>query len=130
MRLRAAAKMWCPRGDSNPHDLSRYHLKVVRLPIPPPGQFPRLRAERDAKPDYCKGCEWKDASFSFVEDRHRVDPDDSAATPAPAVRHDVIGRDEARPDSRHQPPFFSPAGAGAADGGGAVVDGAAVAGAG
>gem|GEM_PF-4240909 len=28
---------WCPRGDSNPHDLRRYHLKVVRLPIPPPG---------------------------------------------------------------------------------------------
>src|SRR5690606_14960290 len=28
---------WCPRGDSNPYDLSRYHLKVMRLPIPPPG---------------------------------------------------------------------------------------------
>ena len=28
---------WCPRGDSNPHDFRRYHLKVVRLPIPPPG---------------------------------------------------------------------------------------------
>ncbi len=26
-----------PRGDSNPYDLRRYHLKVVRLPIPPPG---------------------------------------------------------------------------------------------
>ena len=31
------AHVWCPRGDSNPHDLRRYHLKVVRLPIPPPG---------------------------------------------------------------------------------------------
>src|SRR5687768_547164 len=30
-------QVWCPRGDSNPHDLRRYHLKVVRLPIPPPG---------------------------------------------------------------------------------------------
>src|SRR6185437_6175964 len=29
---------WCPRGDSNPYDLRRYHLKVVRLPVPPPGQ--------------------------------------------------------------------------------------------
>src|SRR6185312_4117429 len=28
---------WCPRGDSNPHGVTRYHLKVVRLPIPPPG---------------------------------------------------------------------------------------------
>src|SRR5690606_13253119 len=28
---------WCPRGDSNPYDSRRYHLKVVRLPIPPPG---------------------------------------------------------------------------------------------
>src|SRR5690606_34770918 len=37
---RAAARwsIWCPRGDSNPHDSRRYHLKVVRLPIPPPGQ--------------------------------------------------------------------------------------------
>ena len=30
-------QIWCPKGDSNPHDLSRYHLKVVRLPIPPSG---------------------------------------------------------------------------------------------
>src|SRR3546814_18270005 len=35
---RTARMCWCPRGDSNPHDLSRYHLKVVRLPIPPPRQ--------------------------------------------------------------------------------------------
>src|SRR3546814_7938086 len=34
----ALSYIWCPRGDSNPHDRSRYHLKVVRLPIPPPGQ--------------------------------------------------------------------------------------------
>src|SRR6185369_1988670 len=37
--------LWCPRGDSNPHTLRRYHLKVVRLPIPPPGLiFPNLPA--------------------------------------------------------------------------------------
>ena len=36
-------------GDSNPYDLSRYHLKVVRLPIPPPGQVMRL-----APPQHCK----------------------------------------------------------------------------
>src|SRR5690606_4334390 len=35
---RAAWMCWCPRGDSNPYDSRRYHLKVVRLPIPPPGQ--------------------------------------------------------------------------------------------
>src|SRR5262249_36759412 len=29
---------WCPREDSNLHACRRYHLKVVRLPIPPPGQ--------------------------------------------------------------------------------------------
>jgi hypothetical protein len=28
---------WCPKEDSNLHDLRRYHLKVVRLPIPPSG---------------------------------------------------------------------------------------------
>ena len=28
---------WCPGGDSNPHALRRYHLKVVSLPISPPG---------------------------------------------------------------------------------------------
>src|SRR5690606_12560267 len=38
-RLFSALLEWCPRGDSNPYDLSRYHLKVVRLPIPPPGHM-------------------------------------------------------------------------------------------
>src|SRR5690606_6439174 len=38
--------VWCPRGDSNPHDRSRYHLKVVRLPIPPPGQVLHLPPDR------------------------------------------------------------------------------------
>lgn len=28
--------MFCEGGDSNPHELPRYHLKVVRLPVPPP----------------------------------------------------------------------------------------------
>ena len=36
---KALVREWCPGGDSNPHGLPRYHLKVVRLPIPPPGQF-------------------------------------------------------------------------------------------
>ena len=45
----AGFRKWCPRGDSNPYDLSRYHLKVVRLPIPPPGQVMRL-----APPQHCK----------------------------------------------------------------------------
>ena len=37
---------WCPRGDSNPYDLRRYHLKVVRLPVPPPGQVCCLVLDR------------------------------------------------------------------------------------
>jgi hypothetical protein len=32
-----AAKLQCPGQDLNLHELPRYHLKVVRLPIPPPG---------------------------------------------------------------------------------------------
>jgi hypothetical protein len=28
-------KKWCGQEDSNLHGLPRYHLKVVRLPIPP-----------------------------------------------------------------------------------------------
>ncbi len=28
----------CPGQDLNLHELPRYHLKVVRLPIPPPGR--------------------------------------------------------------------------------------------
>ncbi len=32
---------WCPREDSNLHALRRYHLKVVRLPISPPGHIAR-----------------------------------------------------------------------------------------
>ena len=27
--------LFCERGDSNPHRLPHYHLKVARLPIPP-----------------------------------------------------------------------------------------------
>jgi hypothetical protein len=30
-----ASKTWCGRKDSNLHEFPRYHLKVVRLPIPP-----------------------------------------------------------------------------------------------
>src|SRR5690349_13726078 len=37
-RMKPPLRYWCPRGDSNPHASRRYHLKVVRLPIPPPGQ--------------------------------------------------------------------------------------------
>ncbi len=29
--------IWCPGGDLNSHELPHYHLKVARLPIPPPG---------------------------------------------------------------------------------------------
>ncbi len=29
------AKVWCERGDSNPHGLPRQILSLVRLPIPP-----------------------------------------------------------------------------------------------
>ena len=32
---RATFAVWCGREDSNLHALRRYHLKVVRLPIPP-----------------------------------------------------------------------------------------------
>jgi hypothetical protein len=35
---RPETRCWCPKEDSNLHDRSRYHLKVVRLPIPPSGQ--------------------------------------------------------------------------------------------
>lgn len=39
---------WCRRGDSNSHDFRRYHLKVVRLPIPPRRQGARILAIRFA----------------------------------------------------------------------------------
>src|SRR5205085_5068982 len=31
----------CPGQDLNLHELPRYHLKVVRLPVPPPGRVSR-----------------------------------------------------------------------------------------
>ena len=44
LRKRASALLsklvlsnWCPGGDSNSHAIQRYHLKIVCLPIPPPG---------------------------------------------------------------------------------------------
>ena len=36
----------CPGGDSNPHASRRYHLKVVSLPISPPGHRPAIAARR------------------------------------------------------------------------------------
>src|SRR3954454_11930620 len=37
-RPSAGRLMGCPGQDLNLHELPRYHLKVVRLPIPPPGR--------------------------------------------------------------------------------------------
>ena len=37
---------WCPGGDSNSHAIQRYHLKIVCLPIPPPGHEAELIAIR------------------------------------------------------------------------------------
>lgn len=36
------AKFWCPGLDLNQQALRRYHLKVVSLPISPPGHFNQL----------------------------------------------------------------------------------------
>ena len=37
LRLQLLYPYWCPGGDSNSHAIRRYHLKIVCLPIPPPG---------------------------------------------------------------------------------------------
>ena len=37
---------WCPGGDSNSHAIRRYHLKIVCLPIPPPGHEVQLIEKR------------------------------------------------------------------------------------
>jgi hypothetical protein len=42
---------WCPEEDSNLHGITRQHLKLVRLPIPPPGQEAAILSER---PDLIK----------------------------------------------------------------------------
>src|SRR4249919_3240788 len=68
-----SVQIWCPKGDSNPHDLSRYHLKVVRLPIPPSGHcFLRSVAGRsrrivpaDQPPLLPGGAVWTGAGAEF-----------------------------------------------------------------
>jgi hypothetical protein len=40
--LRSECVQWCERGDSNPHGFTRQILSLVRLPIPPLSQVPRL----------------------------------------------------------------------------------------
>ena len=48
---------WCPGRDSNPHASRRYPLKIVRLPIPPPGQGSEIVAGKfkfvNASPTLC-----------------------------------------------------------------------------
>ncbi len=41
------AKKWCPGKDSNLHGSPRQHLKLVRLPIPPPGHASGRRSSRN-----------------------------------------------------------------------------------
>src|SRR3954465_4535513 len=58
----------CPGQDLNLHALRRYHLKVVRLPIPPPGRVVALRSAgelyaddamcRDSQKAYVKCSAW------------------------------------------------------------------------
>gem|GEM_PF-1081466 len=38
LQTKACSFYWCPGLDSNQHTLRRHHLKMVRLPISPPGQ--------------------------------------------------------------------------------------------
>lgn len=48
-RRRSSAALvfcWCPGGDSNSHAIRRYHLKIVCLPIPPPGHELQLIENR------------------------------------------------------------------------------------
>src|SRR2546421_12682324 len=51
----------CPGQDLNLHASRRYHLKVVRLPVPPPGRGRFAAAKLYAAGQTCRGCEdWPD----------------------------------------------------------------------
>ena len=39
---RRLEKLWCERGDSNPHGFPRQILSLVRLPIPPLSHHPHI----------------------------------------------------------------------------------------
>ena len=53
---------WCPGGDSNSHAIRRYHLKIVCLPIPPPGHEEQLiEILRDWQDFFC--CFRKKSAF-------------------------------------------------------------------
>ena len=46
---------WCPGGDSNSHAIRRYHLKIVCLPIPPPGhELQLIENRRDWQAFFCR----------------------------------------------------------------------------
>ncbi len=82
-RRNSAALMfnWCPGGDSNSHAIRRYHLKIVCLPIPPPGHS-----------CFCikKPRPWQvffPAFFKFSRNRPKRQTHATEKAPDPGLRH-------------------------------------------
>ena len=63
---------WCPGGDSNSHAIQRYHLKIVCLPIPPPGHEAELIEIRPAWQAFFCLFRRKNTFFKiFLQDSHQ-----------------------------------------------------------
>ena len=81
IRLTAFVLYWCPGGDSNSHAIRRYHLKIVCLPIPPPGHS-----------CFCikKPRPWQvffPAFFKFSRNRPKRQTHATEKAPDPGLRH-------------------------------------------
>ena len=77
----AEPSCWCPGGDSNSHAIRRYHLKIVCLPIPPPGHS-----------CFCikKPRPWQvffPAFFKFSRNRPKRQTHATEKAPDPGLRH-------------------------------------------
>ena len=90
-RRNSAALMfnWCPGGDSNSHAIRRYHLKIVCLPIPPPGHEVQLI---EIRPD------WQVFFYRFNKKMCFFHQD--AAHPAPGIFSPQSRQHKCSPDAQ------------------------------
>ena len=91
MSLSRPIDRWCPGKDSNLHGCPRYHLKVVRLPIPPPGLKLTFRPSRRLSACPLRACPRRPSAFRPAQAPRACRPKRPAPRSAAARRRPAAG---------------------------------------